>query len=624
MDTSKRDGETSSSASQHSTGLNPPGLPKIYHTVRSQRVAANSEKSLTGLPMEKTDAGSFTVEGDSRVLYTFNRFNYKKRQNISSSFNFEQMSCTTCGGPEHKFLSKLQENIDASDQTPPCFIFTDQNNPSFLPAVDEGECLKIFRMEDATLDELVTCFVDIIEGFSIPAGTILLLSSLSQLLSQGACKYADEFRRAVSRLYRTFGDGIITMHSPMLPCFSLAPEGVRSMYDYLTWSTHYAQNYNLPETTAATINMLLNKGDSQAQYTWRGDWPNNMLSNSYQIMVSQGVKELAYSIPPTTEQVEYEIYSTLISELNSRCPVELSQEFSAVRSPSGSSAEARLSNAARSASSRIILVGSSHAARTGVQLAENEAITLIDLSDPSWRLSETDIENKKEELLNALEVPHDGPTLIVYQVLDNAVYVGRTRDGSRMPSRSPADGKFHVPGNLELLDGEQLKQTTAKLLPLLRAGGNHKKLIVAPMHRYIAAPCCDDPSHIMNFNKPAYAMDMAAGLATIRDQLRSMAHNKKISNYRVASVEKLLGWEEDHDADMLKALWGRDPVHLSPAGYLKAAKKICELASITVVFSNSKAAEPKKKEWLSANNAAVKRMNRGGGMAASQHAMPMP
>ena len=75
MDTSKRDGETSSSASQHSMGSNPPGLPKIYHTVRSQRCAANNVKTLTGLPMEKTDAGSFTVEGESRVLYTFNRFN---------------------------------------------------------------------------------------------------------------------------------------------------------------------------------------------------------------------------------------------------------------------------------------------------------------------------------------------------------------------------------------------------------------------------------------------------------------------------------------------------------------------------------------------------------------------
>ncbi len=92
---------------------------------------------------------------------------------------------------------------------------------------------------------------------------------------------------------------------------------------------------------------------------------------------------------------------------------------------------------------------------------------------------------------------------------------------------------MHVPGNLELLDGEPLKQVTAKLLPLLRAGGNHKKLIVALMHRYIAAPCCEDPNHIMNFSKPAFAMDMAASLANIRDQLRGMAYNKKITNYRV-------------------------------------------------------------------------------------------
>ncbi len=78
------------------------------------------------------------------------------------------------------------------------------------------------------------------------------------------------------------------------------------------------------------------------------------------------------------------------------------------------------------------------------------------------------------------------------------------------------------------------------------------------MQRYVTAPCCSDPDHIINFGRATYAADMVAGLATVREVTRKVASDRRITNYRVASFEKLLGWRDGTDNTTLKEYWGRD------------------------------------------------------------------
>jgi hypothetical protein len=89
-----------------------------------------------------------------------------------------------------------------------CFILSDQNFPPVLPAEGDRECLKIFRIEDATLDELVTSFMDLNRGFVIPAGSVVVLASANHLAWVGTASYAADFVRAREKLVGSMRGGI--------------------------------------------------------------------------------------------------------------------------------------------------------------------------------------------------------------------------------------------------------------------------------------------------------------------------------------------------------------------------------------------------------------------------------
>ena len=113
------------------------------------------------------------------------------------------------------------------------------------------------------------------------------------------------------------------------------------------------------------------------------------------------------------------------------------------------------------------------------------------------------------------------------------------------------------------------------------------------------------PTISFNFGRATYAADMVAGLATVRETTRKVASDRRITNYRVASFEKLLGWRDGTDNETLKEYWGRDPVHLSPAGYRKVADNLVKWGSDDDAFSNVKAASSDSRQKWVANDDVV-------------------
>jgi hypothetical protein len=82
-----------------------------------------------------------------------------------------------------------------------------------------------------------------------------------------------------------------------------------------------------------------------------------------------------------------------------------------------------------------------------------------------------------------------------------------------------------------MVDREDFKMLFGTCVPLLRAGGNHKKVLLSPLMRYVMESCCSDPSHYTN--RKGYVRAQGDALAEIQEWMDDQAYLKRIRNYAV-------------------------------------------------------------------------------------------
>jgi hypothetical protein len=98
----------------------------------------------------------------------------------------ETFICNTCTARgEHIVLGKKIDWDDGTKQAPPCFVLSDQNFPAVIPVEGQGDCFKILLLENASLSDLMTVLLAALEGFTVPAGTVVLIGSVSHLAAVG-------------------------------------------------------------------------------------------------------------------------------------------------------------------------------------------------------------------------------------------------------------------------------------------------------------------------------------------------------------------------------------------------------------------------------------------------------
>jgi hypothetical protein len=135
-------------------------------------------------------------------------------------------------------LRREIEEDDVGYNTPPVFVLTDQNFSPMVPAGGEGDgtCLKIIQIEHDNLAELAGAFLKITKGFSIPAGTVVLLSSASHMALVGTAEYAAEFVRANIKLREALAGGVRVIHSvPLLLGGTDSIPAIRTMAEISQW-----------------------------------------------------------------------------------------------------------------------------------------------------------------------------------------------------------------------------------------------------------------------------------------------------------------------------------------------------------------------------------------------------
>ena len=68
------------------------------------------------------------------------------------------------------------------------------------------------RVEDGSLNELADVFLEIIRPYAVPAGTVVLLHSISHLAWVGAAAYAEDLVRCCQRIFGVYRSGISVIH----------------------------------------------------------------------------------------------------------------------------------------------------------------------------------------------------------------------------------------------------------------------------------------------------------------------------------------------------------------------------------------------------------------------------
>ena len=183
------------------------------------------------------------------------------------------------------------------------------------------------------------------------------------------------------------------------------------------------------------------------------------------------------------------------------------------------------------------------------------------LASPFWRLNAENIENASKQIENL--VNNNPGITIIYQLYDSCIFFDSSEEGEKLLPKHGEDGRYQV---MVMADWPTLKKIFNTSIPLIRAGGKCKKIIISPLPKYFNSKCCEDSSHLTNFGGKQYAKTMGKRLADINEWLDDLAHGKRITNYSVLCPSTATGLGDKMTATDLRDLWGFDPVHLNPAG----------------------------------------------------------
>jgi hypothetical protein len=115
-------------------------------------------------------------------------------------------------------------------------VLSDQNFPAVIPVEGDGDCFKILQVENASLSDLTTVFLAALEGFAVPAGAVVLISSVSHLAAVGAAAYAEDLVRAYRAVRAVYGSGITVMHGiPFLLGGLHSHSTIRALLEIEAW-----------------------------------------------------------------------------------------------------------------------------------------------------------------------------------------------------------------------------------------------------------------------------------------------------------------------------------------------------------------------------------------------------
>jgi hypothetical protein len=269
------------------------------------------------------------------------------------------------------------------------------------------------------------------------------------------------------------------------------------------------------------------------------------------------------TIKPASQTVEIEVVKTMIAELRTKLALDLDP----------SPAYERGLGFQTSTKKAVDVVGSSNASKLAKAL-EDRGFAVFIIYKPNWRITHEAVEQLVSETAGAIQ--DMDPTTVVFEILDNSSFFGRTRDGSRTAPRRDEDGIYHLTGDVTTSTKETQLEHFNSIRPLLNLAAKRRFILVTPLPRYVTAGCCLNPDHCLNRWYQDFQQHMLNTLEMFRKNFKDFLYYEGMKSIRVMDPCMDVRGLEDSD------IWGDDPVHPLPLVYAKMAGGVIKMTNAMV------------------------------------------
>jgi hypothetical protein len=201
-----------------------------------------------------SNKAGFQVLGEDRFALNENVFKVDMGRNVSRSFDTTGRACETRPAAHDAF-----QGNQGKDDLPVVFPLTDQHFSPCLPALDQKDCIRVCRVEDGYLREIVGKFVSGVGKRRLVPGSVVLLGLLAHLERDGTAKYAEEWKQCRNWIQSDLG-GIMVLPLIPMPMEDISDRAtIRSLIDFLSWfdCLPEAQVKLLSETRKQFVSQLL-------------------------------------------------------------------------------------------------------------------------------------------------------------------------------------------------------------------------------------------------------------------------------------------------------------------------------------------------------------------------------
>ncbi len=554
---------------------NDPGqvsLSSAYAQCKAAREAANhrtvvdiscNENSMVSSSVGGDKVGSMDRGVNNSIENCFKGARIEKNgvlvnQYLSCSFDPATMVCITCE-TEHKFL----EGGEGTE----CYCLTDQNFIATLPGSESKDCLKIIRIENASLVELANLFLEILEGKKVKPGTCVLVSSLSYLAKVGAAEYAAEWRVCVNMLTckwacilvcpifpihasaipsNLFGE-LLILHTWFRKIYSGTNQGLSSSWDkYAELLLEFSEGAGSLEQPEPRTPLLPSSLDPSACF------------EVFHFSTSSTCPAVIFGFD---RKATHELLLSLSTSLCRGFSFAANPEAILARDPPAQSEGDKESAKVLT----IILAGASNLGSLKPIFEANSAV-VVDLTKLGWMATESNIDALQKEL-NAFADLED--TAVILDLFGNSAYKFKHVDGTLvLPFK--VGGGYHFLGEIHLDTDRKIGELIDSVKPLFLTVKNLLMVVNPPLPQHVFTPCCNDRNHSTNLGDEGFRSSFLEAILHFRKILKtSLVGLEGIGRFWVTDTLGCVGNIPPTTTENLAALkpvLGKDGVHLTDQG----------------------------------------------------------